>query len=70
MFTNDVIQIYWRPNQIPVLDQIITVDKVEWPNQNEDLKPNKLRRDLKPEVHKGFPSNLMELELICKKEKD
>jgi hypothetical protein len=41
----------------------------EWPNQSPDLKPIKhLWRDLKIAAQRLFPSNLTELEKICREE--
>ncbi|ROL52341.1 Transposable element Tcb2 transposase [Anabarilius grahami] len=42
---------------------------LEWPNQSPDLNPiEHLWRDLKMAVHQRLPSNLTELERICKEE--
>ncbi len=46
-----------------------TVTVLEWPNQSPDLNPiEHLWRDLKMAVHQRLPSNLTELERICKEE--
>ena len=40
---------------------------LEWPSQSPDLNPiEHLRRDLKMAVHQQSPSNLTELETICR----
>jgi len=40
---------------------------LEWPSQSPDLNPiEHLWRDLKMAVHQRLPSNLTELERICK----
>ena len=45
------------------------VKVLEWPSQNPDLNPiENLEKDLKIAVHQGSPSNLTELEQICKEE--
>jgi hypothetical protein len=45
------------------------VNVLEWPSQNPDLNPiEHLWRDLKMAVHRRSPSNLTELERICKEE--
>ena len=45
------------------------VNVLEWPSQSSDLNPiEHLWRDLKMAVHRRSPSNLMELERICKEE--
>ncbi len=42
---------------------------LEWPSQSPDLNPiEHLWRDLKMAVHQRLPSNLTELERICKEE--
>ncbi len=47
----------------------ISVNPLEWPSQGPDLNPTKhLWRDLKMAVHRRSPSNLTELERICKEE--
>ena len=46
-----------------------SVNVLEWPSQSPDLNPiEDLWRDLKMAVHRRSPSNLMELERICKEE--
>ncbi len=46
-----------------------SVTVLEWPSQNPDLNPiEHLWRDLKMAVHQRLPSNLTELEKICKEE--
>ncbi len=46
-----------------------SVTVLEWPSQNPDLNPiEHLWRDLKMAVHQRLPSNLTELERICKEE--
>ncbi len=46
-----------------------SVTVLEWPSQSPDLNPIKhLWRDLKMAVHQRLPSNLIELERICKEE--
>ncbi len=46
-----------------------TVTVLEWPSQSPDLNPiEHLWRDLKMAVHQRLPSNLTELERICKEE--
>ncbi len=46
-----------------------SVTVLEWPSQSPDLNPIKhLWRDLKLAVHQRLPSNLTELERICKEE--
>ena len=41
----------------------------EWPNQRSDLNPiENLWKDLKIAIHRRSPSNLTELEQICKEE--
>ncbi len=45
------------------------VTVLEWPSQSPDLNPiEHLWRDLKMAVHQRLPSNLTELERICKEE--
>ncbi|XDV18669.1 hypothetical protein PO909_024315 [Leuciscus waleckii] len=47
----------------------ISVTVLEWPSQSPDLNPiEHLWRDLKMAVHQRLPSNLTELERICKEE--
>ncbi|KAG2456329.1 TCB1 transposase, partial [Polypterus senegalus] len=47
-----------------------SVNVLEWPSQSPDLNPiEHLWRDLKMAVHQRFPSNLMEFERCCKKER-
>uniref|UniRef100_A0AAQ6A6F0 Tc1-like transposase DDE domain-containing protein n=1 Tax=Amphiprion ocellaris TaxID=80972 RepID=A0AAQ6A6F0_AMPOC len=49
-----------RNNSVTILD---------WPSQSPDLNPiEHLWRDLKMAVHQRSPSNLTELERICKEE--
>ncbi len=44
-----------------------SVTVLEWPSQSPDLNPiEHLWRDLKMAVHQRLPSNLTELERICK----
>ncbi len=51
----------WLPNN--------SVTGLEWPSQSPDLNPiEHLWRDLKMAVHQRLPSNLTELERICKEE--
>ncbi len=46
-----------------------SVNVLEWPSQSPDLNPvEHLWRDLKMAVHRKSPSNLTELERICKEE--
>ncbi len=46
-----------------------SVTVLEWPSQSPDLNPTEhLWRDLKMAVHQRLPSNLTELERICKEE--
>uniref|UniRef100_A0A9J8B873 Tc1-like transposase DDE domain-containing protein n=1 Tax=Cyprinus carpio carpio TaxID=630221 RepID=A0A9J8B873_CYPCA len=46
-----------------------SVTVLEWPSQSPDLNPiEHLWRDLKMAVHQRLPSNLTELEKICKEE--
>ncbi len=46
-----------------------SVNVLEWPSQSSDLNPiEHLWRDLKMAVHRRSPSNLTELERICKEE--
>ena len=46
-----------------------SVNVLEWPSQSPDLNPiEHLWRDLKMAVHQRSPSNLTELERICKEE--
>ncbi len=46
-----------------------SVTVLEWPSQSPDLNPTEhLWRDLKMAVHQSLPSNLTELERICKEE--
>ncbi len=46
-----------------------SVTVLEWPSQSPDLNPiEHLWRDLKMSVHQRLPSNLTELERICKEE--
>ncbi len=46
-----------------------SVNVLEWPIQSPDLNPTEhLWRDLKMAVHRRSPSNLTELERICKEE--
>uniref|UniRef100_A0A8C4TG33 Tc1-like transposase DDE domain-containing protein n=1 Tax=Erpetoichthys calabaricus TaxID=27687 RepID=A0A8C4TG33_ERPCA len=46
-----------------------SVTVLEWPSQSPDLNPiEHLCRDLKMAVHQRLPSNLTELERICKEE--
>ncbi|KAL0153766.1 hypothetical protein M9458_050882 [Cirrhinus mrigala] len=46
-----------------------SVTVLEWPSQSPDLNPiERLWRDLKMAVHQRLPSNLTELERICKEE--
>uniref|UniRef100_A0A9J7YS80 Transposase n=1 Tax=Cyprinus carpio carpio TaxID=630221 RepID=A0A9J7YS80_CYPCA len=46
-----------------------SVTVLEWPSQSPDLNPiEHLWRDLKMPVHQRLPSNLTELERICKEE--
>ncbi len=46
-----------------------SVTVLEWPSQSPDLNPiEHLWRDLKMAVHQHLPSNLTELERICKEE--
>ncbi len=45
-----------------------SVTVLEWPSQSPDLNPIKHLRDLKMAVHQRLPSNLTELERICKEE--
>ena len=46
-----------------------SVNVLEWPSQSPDLNPIKhLWRDLKMAVHRWSPSNLTELERICRDE--
>ncbi len=46
-----------------------SVTSLEWPSQSPDLNPiEHLWRDLKMAVHQCLPSNLTELERICKEE--
>ncbi len=46
-----------------------SVTVLEWPSQSPDLNPiQHLWRDLKMVVHQRLPSNLTELERICKEE--
>ncbi len=46
-----------------------SVTVLEWPSQSPDLNPIvHLWRDLKMAVHQRLPSNLTELERICKEE--
>uniref|UniRef100_A0A9J8AG74 Tc1-like transposase DDE domain-containing protein n=1 Tax=Cyprinus carpio carpio TaxID=630221 RepID=A0A9J8AG74_CYPCA len=46
-----------------------SVSVLEWPSQSPDLNPiEHLWRDLKMAVHQRLPSNLTELERICKEE--
>ncbi len=48
---------------------INSVTVLEWPSQSPDLNPiEHLWRDLKMAVHQRLPSNLTELERICKEE--
>ena len=46
------------------------VNVLEWPSQSPDLNPirQNLWSDLKIAVHKSKPSNLKELEQVCKEE--
>ena len=45
------------------------VKVLEWPGQSPDLNPiENLWKDLKIAVHRHSPSNLTELEKICKEE--
>ncbi len=45
-----------------------SVTVLEWPSQSPDLNPiEHLWRDLKMAVHQRLPSNLTELERICKR---
>ena len=45
------------------------VEVLEWPSQSPDLNPiENLRKDLKIAVHRRSPSNLTELDQICKEE--
>ncbi|MBN3294624.1 TCB2 transposase, partial [Polypterus senegalus] len=47
-----------------------SVTVLEWPSQSPDLNPiEHLWRDLKMAVHQCLPSNLTELERICKEER-
>uniref|UniRef100_A0A9J7YB28 Transposase n=1 Tax=Cyprinus carpio carpio TaxID=630221 RepID=A0A9J7YB28_CYPCA len=47
-----------------------SVTVLEWPSQSPDLNPiEHLWRDLKMAVHQRLPSNLTELERICKEER-
>ena len=46
-----------------------SVNVLEWPSQSPDLNPiEHLWRDLKIAVHRRSPSNLTELERICREE--
>ena len=46
-----------------------SLNVLEWPSQSQDLNPFKhLWRDLKIDVQRRSPSNLTELERICKEE--
>ncbi len=46
-----------------------SVTVLEWPSKSPDLNPiEHLWRDLKMSVHQRLPSNLTELERICKEE--
>ncbi len=46
-----------------------SVTVLEWPSQSPDLNPiEHIWRDLKMAVHQRLPSNLTELERICKEE--
>ena len=46
-----------------------SVNVLEWPSQSPDLNPiEHLWRDLKMAVHRRSPSNLTELERICREE--
>ncbi len=46
-----------------------SVTVLEWPSQSPDLNPiEHLWKDLKMAVHQRLPSNLTELERICKEE--
>uniref|UniRef100_A0AAQ4PAV4 Tc1-like transposase DDE domain-containing protein n=1 Tax=Gasterosteus aculeatus aculeatus TaxID=481459 RepID=A0AAQ4PAV4_GASAC len=46
-----------------------SVNVLEWPSQSPDLNPiEHLWRELKMAVHRRSPSNLMELERLCKEE--
>ncbi len=48
---------------------IYATNNLEWPSQSSDLNPiEHLWRDLKIAVHQCLPSNLTELERICKEE--
>ena len=47
----------------------MSLNVLEWPNQSPDLNPIKLLRgDLKIAVPRRSPSNLTELERICREE--
>jgi hypothetical protein len=46
-----------------------SLNVLEWPSQSLDLNPNKhLCRDVKIAVQRRSPSNLTELERICREE--
>jgi transposase len=46
-----------------------SLNVLEWPSQSSDLNPiEHLWRDLKPAVQQHSPSNLTELEKICREE--
>ena len=47
----------------------VSLNVLEWPSQSPDLNPIKhLWRDLKMAVQQSSPSNLTELERICREE--
>ena len=58
--TAKITKEWLRNNSVTILD---------WPSQSPDLNPiEHLWRDLKMAVHQRSPSNLTELERICKEE--
>ncbi|KAG2466809.1 TC1A transposase, partial [Polypterus senegalus] len=59
-YTAEIMKEWLHNNSVTVL---------EWPSQSHDLNPiEHLWRDLKMAVHQRLPSNLTELERICKEE--
>ena len=58
-----------RTTQEWLLDKSLNV--LEWPSQRPDLNPiEHLWRDLKIAVQRRSPSNLTELERICREERE